>query len=155
MNLLLGSAEANFHTLSHPSVVNNKQCSHQYPPCNPIKTQPKWDHYDCGSPKSISAGVNYHRVARVQEQSCTLSLIETTPPSQPGFSDYSNALSDGSNKILCPLFSKCSSTHFQLKSSPDGSEVSCDSAVVEPIFSSRFPSSVFIIKFKMRVTSLN
>lgn len=82
LTVLLGSAQANFHTVSHSSVVNNKQCSHQYPPCNPIKTWPKWDHYDCGSPKSISAGVNYHRVARVQEQSCTLSLIERTPPSQ-------------------------------------------------------------------------
>ena len=35
-----------------------------------------------GGPKSISAGVNYHGVAGVQGQSCTLSLIETTPPSQ-------------------------------------------------------------------------
>lgn len=70
------------HTISHSSVVNNKQCSHQYPPCNPIKTWPKWDHYDCGSPKSISAELNYHGVARVQEQSCTLSLIERSPPSQ-------------------------------------------------------------------------
>lgn len=82
LSILLSSAQAKFCTASHPSAVNNKQCSHEYPPCNPIKTWSKWDHYDCGSPKSISAGVNYHRVARVQEQSCTLSLIETTPPSQ-------------------------------------------------------------------------
>lgn len=71
------------HTVS--LLVNNTQGNYQYPHCNPIKTWPKWAHYDYRSPESISAGVNYHKVARVQEQSCTLSLIERTPPSQLSF----------------------------------------------------------------------
>lgn len=99
-------------------------------PCNPIKMWPKWDHYNHGSPESISAGVNYHRAARVHEQSCTLSLIETAPPSKLSFLTTAMLCLMDLIKHQCPLFPKCSSTCFQRKSSPEGSRVSCDSARV-------------------------